>query len=103
MRISTARQTASCWTTKLVRYQNSPQIIDIRAGWPRHEQIIDGVECRPCVVVGETRRAILARLLQARNRGTIGKGSGIVFRAVNAVRVGGERMDVVIAIDVERE
>lgn len=33
----------------LSHYQNSSEIIDIRAGWPRYEQIPDGVECRPCM------------------------------------------------------
>src|SRR5690606_1984320 len=103
MRTSTERQTAFSLMTKLARYQNRAQVINIRAGRSRHEQIADRVECRPCIVVGETRRAILARLLQARTRRTIGNSARIVFRSIDAIRVGGKRMDIVIAIDIEGE
>ncbi len=61
MTILTARPTASCSMMNLAQDQNSPEIVDIGAGRSRHEQIANGVERRPCVIIGKPRRAILAR------------------------------------------
>ena len=58
---------------------------------------------RPSVVVREIRAGIVPALSQARHGRPVAERAGIVLLTVYAVRVGGQCVDILNAVDAKRE
>ena len=90
--IGLCRSTSRAWRSDLP-HQYRPEIVDIGAGRARHEQVADRMERRPGVVAGEPGLGVDAGRPHPRDGGAVGEGAGIVLGTVDAVGVGGQRMD----------
>ena len=83
--------------------EDRPEIIDVRAGRPRLEDIADRIEGGPAVIAVEKRRGIDIVRGKTRNRSAIGERPGIVFRPVDPIRVRRKRRDTGVSIDTESQ
>src|ERR1700712_2723364 len=68
--------------------EDGPKFVDIGSGRAGDEQVANGVECRPGIVVAEHFGRDEPGLTKTGNRAAVGKGAGIVLAAVDAIRFG---------------
>src|SRR5262245_4872615 len=78
--------------------QHGAEVVDVGESWPGHEQIADGIEEGPRVVVGEHGLGVDAGLRCALQSIGINQRPGIVLAAVDTIGVSCQRIDTLYAI-----
>src|ERR671911_11485 len=81
--------------------QDGPEIVDVRSGWTRDEQVVHGIERGPGVVSCEKVMRLETACRQSGDSRPIRECAGIVFGTVDSIGIGSQGEEAVPSGDLD--